>query len=484
MTFNLYGPKPAPSVDPYGPDDFLLQPITTLNTGNPQVVGSNREGGNTIGAGVTQFQFKPDGSFIAYWQSGRDLVAQLYSRTGVATGQQITLNTPASADPAVVIGGYQRSQPTIDFAADGSFVAAYTVFGKDTVAEGIYFRRFTANGVAKDLVERPGNPGVQEFYQNSAGNQLSYGGFQDRPNIIVSADGSFIITYHVRQFQSVFDQQLMTFVPVTILSGVRFNADGQRLNADGTLAIVDPADPATTDPSRVIINLASPVGITIDPVRQPGDPAPPAPPPPRTASLIGETVVQKLPGGQFVIRYEVLSAIERIGYAFAVFKADGSQPDFAPAPPNRQDAVDNQNVLRFIFFTGPAPNDVARLRARPHSRVCRESESYPVPRLRRHASVCYALDQLEQRRYFRQPALQHHRRRPGGLGGVPDDAHPDRGHGAPHAQLRQPLYRRFHRYQSAHDHDAEQYRARARDCRWSERASDVHAVSGCEQRQE
>ena len=329
LTFNLYGPKPVPSNDIYGPDDFPLQPQVQL-TGVPPTLLNNTPAGLPVGTPATQIKFKPDGSFIAYWQAGRDLVAQLYTNRGQASGGLITLNTPASADPPVANNGngYLRSQPSLDFAADGSFVAAYTVFGKDTFADGVYFRRFTATGVAKDAIEIEANPSVRELYQ------FGFGGNENRPTVIVSADGSFIITYH-EIVGGTFDAQLNAFVSVTGLTGVAFNAAGQRI-------IVDPSITDPTDPDRILIEIADPRGFVIDPLRQPGDPNPPPTPFP-TGSQIGDVVMHKLPGGQFVLRYEVRNTTTRIGYAFQIYRADGTLPQ----------GITDQSVLFFAYKTTP-----------------------------------------------------------------------------------------------------------------------------------
>jgi hypothetical protein len=86
-----------------------------------------------------------DTGYVVAWESSDaqndvDIIARIFDVEGTATSEEIQVNSTDS--------GWQND-PTIGAASNGKFVVAWQSFGQDGDVEGVYFRRFAADGLAE-----------------------------------------------------------------------------------------------------------------------------------------------------------------------------------------------------------------------------------------------------------------------------------------------------------------------------------------------
>ena len=169
--------------------------------------GSTAGGEFAVNTYTTDSQSSPSiamdagGDFVISWNSwnqdgsGLGIYAQRYNADGNAAGGEFAVNT--------TISGFQES-PSIAMDADGDFVIAWHSYGQDGDVNGIYARRYNANGSAAG----------GEFQVNTYTSSHQY-----RPRTAMDADGDFVVAW-----QS-FNQDSGTY-------GVY----AQRFNANATMA--------------------------------------------------------------------------------------------------------------------------------------------------------------------------------------------------------------------------------------------------------
>ncbi|UCH49647.1 MAG: DUF4347 domain-containing protein, partial [Betaproteobacteria bacterium] len=117
-----------------------------------------------------------DGDFVVVWQSGDadglGVYARLFDASGTAKGPEFLVNQETTAD---------QMRPVVAMNDTGEFVIAWESDLQDGHKEGVYARRFAADGTAL------GN----EFLVNTTTTEI-----QRRPSIAMANDGSFVIAWH------------------------------------------------------------------------------------------------------------------------------------------------------------------------------------------------------------------------------------------------------------------------------------------------
>jgi hypothetical protein len=128
---------------------------------------------------------KDDGSFVVVWESycltlGRDgsnaffteICARRFDKKGDPLGAEFRVN--------VYVVGYQRN-PEIGIDAKGNFVVVWQSWDQDGAEEGVYARRFNAQG-------KPLGGEIQV-------NQTTQG-YQDYPTVAVDRSGNFLVAWN------------------------------------------------------------------------------------------------------------------------------------------------------------------------------------------------------------------------------------------------------------------------------------------------
>ncbi len=194
---------------------------------------------NQLGNGTQQrpdVGVSADGTFIVAWEdneardgSNAGIFARRFANTGAPVGDDFQVNSTTQRDQRI---------PSISVAADGSFVVAFTSFGKDNPASftqsGVFARRFDSAGVAlgtefqvnvfttgdqtfPDVAMQPsggfvvvwqdheqaGKPGILGRLYDATGAPDSgefdipenVGATKERPRIATGADGSFTVAW-------------------------------------------------------------------------------------------------------------------------------------------------------------------------------------------------------------------------------------------------------------------------------------------------
>jgi hypothetical protein len=131
-----------------------------------------------------------DGSFVVAWQSSKQplsgttattytsIRAQRFSADGSALGSEFRVNTAAGS----------KWTPAIAMASAGEFVIAWTAYGQDGSASGVYAKRYDAAGNALTV---PGaTDGTTEFQVNTYTT-----GSQSNAAVAMDSSGNFIITW-------------------------------------------------------------------------------------------------------------------------------------------------------------------------------------------------------------------------------------------------------------------------------------------------
>ncbi len=143
--------------------------------------------------GIPTIASRPDGSFVVVWQSdgqdgdGLGLFAQLYEPDGTLVGTEFQVNTFTEAN---------QNSPKVAVDTIGNFVIVWQSAEQDGDGQGIYARRFTADGTALG----------DEFLVNTL-----TGADQQEPAINMGPGGDFVVTWttsagtggiHAQQFDA------------------------------------------------------------------------------------------------------------------------------------------------------------------------------------------------------------------------------------------------------------------------------------------
>ncbi|MEM6784506.1 MAG: hypothetical protein AAF624_12320, partial [Bacteroidota bacterium] len=134
-----------------------------------------------------------DGDFVVVWQSinyngadqdgdGAGIYAQRYDASGSAVGSEFQVNTFTTGDQA---------NPSVAMDADGDFVVVWQSYGQDGSYDGVYARRYNADGTA------PTTNGA-EFRVNSFTT-----GTQAEPSVTMDASGAFVVVWESDNFSGV-----------------------------------------------------------------------------------------------------------------------------------------------------------------------------------------------------------------------------------------------------------------------------------------
>lgn len=119
----------------------------------------------------------PDGRFVVAWQSfgqdgsGDGIYARRFMADGTADGSEIAVNTFTDSN---------QSNSAISVNAEGDFAITWESRGQDGDDFGIYARRFTADGM----------PATSEVAVNTTTTDRQYA-----PDIVLNNDGSFIVVW-------------------------------------------------------------------------------------------------------------------------------------------------------------------------------------------------------------------------------------------------------------------------------------------------
>ncbi|MGJ3247435.1 MAG: calcium-binding protein [Elainellaceae cyanobacterium] len=181
--------RPAVGMDANG--NFIVTWTSEIQDGSGSGIFAQRYSSNGQPLGV-EFQVNTEtastqensaiavsrrGDFVITWESRLQdgsldgIFAQRYNSSGVPVGGEFQVNTETSLN---------QINPAIAISDDGSFVVAWQSQGQDGSFEGIFARRFAANG------SRLGN----EFQVNT-----TTLGTQEFPAVATDADGNFVVTW-------------------------------------------------------------------------------------------------------------------------------------------------------------------------------------------------------------------------------------------------------------------------------------------------
>lgn len=126
-----------------------------------------------------------DGDFVVAWQSqnqdgsGYGVYARRFTKTGASAGGEFRVNQTTT--------NWQQD-PSVSMDGAGNFTVAWTTFGQDESANGIYARSFRADG--SDVVLPNTSTPVGEFLVNS-----ETLGDQTQPSIAVDPNGHFVVSW-------------------------------------------------------------------------------------------------------------------------------------------------------------------------------------------------------------------------------------------------------------------------------------------------
>ena len=179
-----------PSVAMDDDGDFVVAWTSSLQDGSGNGVYAQRYNASGVAQGIefrvntftTVTQDRPhvamdaDGDFVVVWRSNQDgsgygIYAQRYNAAGAAQGSEFRTNTYTTST---------QESASVGMDADGNFVVAWSSYGQDGNARGIFSQRYNAAGVAQG----------SEFRVNTETT-----GDQQTPSVAVDADGDFIIAF-------------------------------------------------------------------------------------------------------------------------------------------------------------------------------------------------------------------------------------------------------------------------------------------------
>ncbi|MBF0270250.1 MAG: cadherin-like domain-containing protein [Alphaproteobacteria bacterium] len=131
------------------------------------------------------------GDFVVTWQSigqdgsGYGVYAQRFTADGQAVGNEFQINTYTS---------YHQQAPSVSALPDGGFVVAWQSSGQDGSGDGVYARRFDANGNASELVLTAG--GLDDTLNIGTGLRSIDGG-AGTDTVILSNENHALTVSHV-----------------------------------------------------------------------------------------------------------------------------------------------------------------------------------------------------------------------------------------------------------------------------------------------
>ncbi len=183
------------------------------------------------------------GDFVVVWQaadgSAHGIYSQRFNASGAKLGGQTAVNTYTTNE---------QINPAVAMDSAGDYVVAWQSFGQDGSGYGVYARRYTAAGAAKDS---------SEFLVNQ-----TTVNWQITPDVSMAADGRFTIVW------SAFGQDNTTASKPTYDYGIfarMYNADGSdyrgttggalgefRINATVAGDQLTPAVSVSRDDSRIV----------------------------------------------------------------------------------------------------------------------------------------------------------------------------------------------------------------------------------------
>ncbi|MEM9643699.1 MAG: DUF4347 domain-containing protein, partial [Planctomycetota bacterium] len=112
------------------------------------------------------------GNFVVTWQSESDVFARRFGNDGVALGNEFMVNTETSGN---------QTDPVIDLdVTTGEFIIAWHGNGPGD-SEGVFFRRYSADGIAIDVTEKIANSDTS--------------GAQFLPVVAYRAGGAFVVAW-------------------------------------------------------------------------------------------------------------------------------------------------------------------------------------------------------------------------------------------------------------------------------------------------
>lgn len=176
---------------------------------------------------------RSDGSFVVTWQShGQDGSAWgIFARRFAADGTPLD---PADIPVNVNTTGDQVS-PAAAARSDGSFVVTWVSNGQDGSGNGVFARRFAADGTALDVADLPVN--------------VTTASEQESPSIVARPDDSFVVTWasfgqdgsdwgvFARRFASSGTPLDATDIPVNVTTTNEQSSPAAAVRPDGSLVI-------------------------------------------------------------------------------------------------------------------------------------------------------------------------------------------------------------------------------------------------------
>ena len=181
---------------------LLITPALSMAT----ILGPTPDGGEfqvnqTINSDqhYTAVDYAPDGSYVAAWEtngqdgSGYAVYGRCYAADGTPTSDEFRVNTYTNND---------QRRPAVKVAPDGSFVIAWHSYGADGDGWGVFFQRYD-----RSCASTGGETPV-----NSTTNNAQFGA-----SLSIALDGHFVITWHSNE-----------------QDGSGYGVYAQLFNADGT----------------------------------------------------------------------------------------------------------------------------------------------------------------------------------------------------------------------------------------------------------
>ncbi len=193
-------------------DAFLVNTTTLNNQSHPDVASDTQ------------------GNFVVVWEaddqdgSGHGIFAQLYDSAGNKIGGEFQVNTTTAGD---------QGFPSVAMQANGDFVVAWQ--GPDADGNGIFARRFQADGTPVDSLEFPVN-------SQTALDQFS-------PDVAINEKGQFVIAW-VSDHLAVTNPELMDSEKSIFVQW--FDSDGSSTGEEVLVHSLNPAYDAQEAPAVAI----------------------------------------------------------------------------------------------------------------------------------------------------------------------------------------------------------------------------------------
>ncbi|MEM8601159.1 MAG: T9SS type A sorting domain-containing protein [Bacteroidota bacterium] len=194
VTTETAGSQSAPSVATDADGDYVVVWDSFGQDGNNLGVYAQRYDATGVAQGseflvnteTSESQRDPvvamdaDGNFVVVWESliqdgsGQGIYAQRYAADGTAQGSEFQVNTVTPGD---------QQFPAVAMDADGDFVVVWTTYAQDGNQNGIYARRYEADG--SDPATNAGEFQVNTFTTNS----------QEAPSVGMDDAGNFVVAW-------------------------------------------------------------------------------------------------------------------------------------------------------------------------------------------------------------------------------------------------------------------------------------------------